>query len=86
MSSGNSSQEDACFSVERTKYLMVSKLMPERSAPQVGMGFFSNRRKPLRRVLSIHSGSPLSAEMLRTTPSSRPRRALIPAASASCQP
>jgi hypothetical protein len=28
---------------ERTKYLMLSKWMPDRSEPHVGMGFFSNR-------------------------------------------
>lgn len=39
MSSGRSSHVWACFSVERTKYLMLSKSMPERSAPHVGMGF-----------------------------------------------
>ncbi len=76
----------ACFSVDRTKYLMLSKSMPERSEPQLGMGFLSNRRSAFRRVLSIHSGSFLSAEMLRTTSSDRPRRALAPATSVSCQP
>ena len=52
----------------------------------VGMGFLSNRRSAFRRVLSIHSGSFLSAEMLRTTSSDRPRCAVAPAASESCQP
>src|SRR5712691_10885559 len=36
MSAGRSSQLAACFSVERTKYLMLSKSMSARSAPQVG--------------------------------------------------
>ena len=61
------------FSVERTKYLMLSKSMPDRSEPHVGMGFFSNSFSPLRRSSSIHSGSLLSALMLRTTVSDRPR-------------
>ena len=86
MSSGRSSQVVACFSVDRTKYLMLSKSMPDRSAPQVGMGFLPNSRSPLSRSLSIHSGSSLSAEMLRTTSSASPRRADMPAASESCQP
>src|SRR5690606_21281879 len=76
----------ACFSVERTKYLMLSKSMPERSEPQLGMGFLPNRRSALRRWFSIHSGSFSSAEMLRTTSSERPRCADMPAASLSCQP
>jgi hypothetical protein len=42
MSSGRSSQDCACFSVERTKYLMLSKSMSERSAPQVGIGLRPN--------------------------------------------
>ena len=44
MSEGRSSQEVACVSVERTKYLILSNSMPDRSGPQVGMGFFSNVR------------------------------------------
>ena len=59
MSAGRSSQDAACFSVERTKYLMLSKSMPERSAPQRGIGLRSNRSQrlepelehPLRLVL-----------------------------------
>ena len=86
MSSGRSSQLVACFSVERTKYLMLSKSMPDRSEPHQGMGFLSNRRSDFRRVLSIHSGSFLSAEISRTLASDRPRVATDPAASASCQP
>ena len=66
----------ACFSVERTKYLMLSKSMASRSAPQVGIGLRPNRRRPLRRRSSIHSGSFLSAEMLRTTSSFSPRSAV----------
>ena len=64
MSAGSSSQVVACFSVERTKYLMLSKSMPDRSEPQFGIGFLSNSRRPLSRRCSIHSGSPLSPEML----------------------
>ena len=76
----------ACFSVDRTKYLMLSKSMPDRSAPQVGMGFLSKSLRPLSRFLSIHSGSLLRAEMSRTTSSYMPRRALAPATSESAQP
>ncbi len=86
MSSGRSSQDSACFSVDRTKYLMLSKSMPERSEPQFGMGFFSNRRRPLRRSFVIHSGSSFFEEMSRTTSSFRPRRADAPASSRSAQP
>ncbi len=73
MSAGSSSHDVACFSVDRTKYLMLSKSMPDRSEPQVGIGFLPNSRRPLSRSLSIHSGSLLSAEMSRTTASDRPR-------------
>ena len=52
---------------------MLSKSMPDRSEPQVGIGFLPNSRRPLSRRSSIHSGSFLSAEMLRTTSSDRPR-------------
>jgi hypothetical protein len=86
MSSGSSSQDAACFSVDRTKYLMLSKWMPDRSEPHVGIGFFSKSFRPLRRRSSIHSGSFLSAEMLRTTASLRPRCAVAPAMSGSAQP
>ncbi|CPU66187.1 Uncharacterised protein [Mycobacteroides abscessus] len=86
MSSGRSSHVAACFSVERTKYLMLSKSMPVRSEPQLGMGFLPNRRSALSRWFSIHSGSFLSREMLRTTSSLRPRCAIWPASSESCQP
>ena len=86
MSAGRSSQVVACFSVERTKYLMLSKSMPDRSEPQVGMGFFSNSFRPLRRRSSIHCGSLLSAEMLRTTSALMPRLAVAPATSESAQP
>jgi len=86
MSSGSSSHVVACFSVERTKYLMLSKSMPERSAPQVGMGFRSKSARPLSRFFSIHSGSLFSAEMSVTTSGDTPRRAEAPAASESDQP
>ena len=86
MSAGSSSQDVACFSVERTKYLMLSKSMPDRSEPHVGIGFLPNSRRPLSRRSSIHSGSFLSAEMLRTTSSDRPRWAVAPATSESAQP
>ena len=86
MSSGSSSQLEACFSVERTKYLMASKSMPDRSGPQVGIGFLSKVPSALRRRCSIHSGSSFRREMSRTTSSDRPRRALAPAESSSCQP
>jgi len=86
MSAGSSSQVAACFSVDRTKYLMFSKSIPDRSEPQVGMGLRRNNCRPLRRRSSIHSGSFLRAEMLRTTSSDRPRRAMAPAASESAQP
>jgi hypothetical protein len=79
MSSGRSSHEVACFSVERTKYLMFWKSMPDRSLPQDGIGLRSNRRSDFSRSSSIHCGSFLSAEMLRTTSSLRPRRAVSPA-------
>src|ERR1051325_1229309 len=36
MSAGRSSQDAACFSVDRTKYLMFSKSMPARSEPRAG--------------------------------------------------
>ena len=61
MSAGSSSHVAACFSDDRTKYLMLSKSMPDRSAPQLGMGFLSNSRRPFSRKSSIHSGSLLSA-------------------------
>src|SRR5690606_13925665 len=86
MSSGSSSHERACFSVDRTKYLMLSKLILDRSAPHVGNGFLVNSRSAFRRRSSIHSGSFFFAEMSRTTSSSRPRRAEAPATSGSAQP
>jgi hypothetical protein len=86
MSSGSSSQLVACFSDERTKYLMLSKWMPDRSEPQVGMGFFSNSFRPLSRISSIQAGSLLSAEMFSTTPGLMPRTAVEPATSESAQP
>src|SRR5437667_7555218 len=86
MSAGSSSQLAACFSVERTKYLMLSKSMPDRSAPQLGMGLRPKFRRPLSRMSRIHSGSFFRAEMSRTTSSDRPRRADAPATSESAQP
>ncbi len=86
MSSGSSSQLVACFSVERTKYLMLSKSMPSRFEPHPGIGFFSKVRSALRRMSSIHSGSFFFAEMSRTTASDSPRWAVAPAASGSDQP
>src|SRR5689334_22260300 len=86
MSAGSSSQLAACFSVDLTKYLMLSKSMPDRSAPQLGMGLRPKFRSPWSRSLSIHSGSFFRAEMSRTTSSDRPRRAEAPATSESAQP
>ncbi len=86
MSSGSSSQLVACFSVERTKYLMLSKSIPDRSAPQFGIGLRSNSLSAFRRVSRIHSGSDFFAEMSLTTSSFSPRRALAPAVSGSAQP
>ena len=86
MSAGSSSQLAACFSVDRTKYLMLSKSMPDRSAPQVGIGLRPNIRSPRSRRSSIHSGSFFLPEMSRTTSSDRPRRAASPATSESAQP
>ena len=76
----------ACFSLERTKYLMLSKSIVLRSEPQVGMGLRWKSLRPLRRMSSIHCGSLLRPEMLRTTSSLRPRLATEPAASLSDQP
>ncbi len=86
MSSGRSSQLVACFSVERTKYLMLSKSIPVRSAPHAGIGLRSNSRRPFSRRSSIQAGSFFFAEMSRTTASLRPRWAVAPAMSASAQP
>jgi hypothetical protein len=65
---------------------MLSKSMPDRSAPQPGIGFLWNSRRPLSRKLSIHSGSFFSAEISRTFASDRPRVAVAPAVSGSDQP
>ncbi len=86
MSSGRSSQVAACFSVERTKYLMFSKSMPSRFEPHVGIGLRSKMRSALSRACSIHSGSLFFSEMSRTTASDSPRWALAPATSESAQP
>src|ERR1700749_2000692 len=48
MSAGSSSQLAACFSVDRTKYLMFSKSMPDRSEPQVGIGLWGDSGTALR--------------------------------------
>ena len=60
ISSGSSSQEVACFSEERTKYLMLSKSMPPRSEPQVGMGFLPNSFE----ALEAHLEHPLGLALL----------------------
>src|SRR6478609_3593981 len=86
MSSGRSSHVAACFSVERTKYLMLSKSIPDRSEPQLGIGFLSKIDSALTRRCSIQSGSLFFAEMSRTTASDNPRCALAPATSESAQP
>src|SRR5690625_7587172 len=79
MSAGRSSQLVTCSSVERTKYLMSSKAIPDTSGPHVGRGFRSKSLSAFRRRSSIHSGSSFSEEMSRTTSSLRPRRAEAPA-------
>ena len=76
----------ACFSVERTKYLIVSKKIPERSEPQFGIGFFSNSARPFKRRSSIHCGSDFFAEISRTTSSLSPRLAFVPTSLLSDQP
>src|SRR5579864_7361797 len=86
MSAGRSSHDSACFSVDRTKYLMLSKSMPDRSEPQFGIGLRPKYFSPLSRFSSIHSGSFLRAEMSRTTASESPRLADAPATSESAQP
>ena len=73
MSAGRSSQEVACFSVERTKYLMLSKSMSFSSAPQVGIGLRLNSLWPFSRRSSIHCGSLFSPEMLATISGVNPR-------------
>ena len=56
MSAGRSSHDSACFSVDRTKYLMLSKSMPDRSAPQVGIGLRPKYLQALEpQFSSIHS-------------------------------
>jgi hypothetical protein len=86
MSSGKSSQLAACFSVDRTKYLMLSKSMPSRLEPHFGIGLRPKIRSAFSRFSSIHCGSFFFAEMSRTTASDRPRCALAPAMSESDQP
>src|ERR1700753_4492385 len=86
MSAGKSPHDSACFSVDRTKYLMLSKSMPDRSEPQFGIGLRPKYSSPLSRFSSIHSGSFLRAEMSRTTSSESPRLADAPATSESAQP
>ena len=65
---------------------MLSKSIPDRSEPQLGIGFLSNIASAFSRKSSIHSGSLFLAEMSRTTASDRPRLALAPATSLSDQP
>jgi hypothetical protein len=65
---------------------MLSKSMPDRSAPQAGSGLRPNIFSPRSRRSSIHSGSFFFAEMPRTTSSDSPRRADAPAVSESAQP
>src|SRR6478609_914632 len=86
MSAGRSSQLVACFSVERAKYLMLSKSIPSSSAPQVGIGLRPKSLWPFIRRSSIHCGSLFSAEMLATTSGVKPRCAVSPATSESDQP
>ena len=86
MSAGRSSHVAACFSVDRTKYLMWSKSMPDRSEPQLGMGLRPKMSRALSRNSSIQSGSSFSREMSETTSGLMPRRADAPAASESDQP
>src|SRR3712207_9213581 len=73
MSSGSSSQDVACFSVERTKYLMFWKSIPDRSEPQSGIGLRPNSLRALSRRSSIHSGSFLRREGFPAAALSRPR-------------
>ena len=86
MSAGRSSQVWACFSVERTKYLMLSKSIVDRSEPHVGIGLRPKSLRPFRRRSSIHCGSLFFEEMSRTTSSLRPRVASAPASVLSDQP
>ena len=87
MSAGRSSQVcGLLLRVERTKYLMLSKWMPDRSEPHEGIGLRSNMPSAFSRSCSIQSGSLFFEEMSRTTASERPRWALAPASSESCQP
>src|SRR3954465_7150996 len=86
MSAGRSSQLVACFSVERTKYLMLSKAISDRSAPHIGIGLRSKTCSALSRFLSIHSGSFLRREMFSTTSGESPRRAVMPAGSGAPPP
>ena len=87
MSAGRSSQLAACFSVERTKYLMLLEVdAGQVRAPGRASACGRNSFRPFSRRSSIHSGSFFLAEMSRTTSSDRPRRADSPAASESAQP
>ena len=65
---------------------MFSKSMPERSAPQPGIGFLRKISYDLRRNSSIHSGSPLWAEIWRMMSSVRPRSTLMTGFSSSWNP
>ena len=86
MSSGSSSHEVACFSVDRTKYLMLSKSMPDSSEPHRGIGFFVEGAERPQADVEHPPGSSFFAEMSRTTASESPRCALAPAVSESAQP
>ena len=86
MSAGSSSQVVACFSVDRTKYLMLSKSISSSPAPQCGIGLRSKIRNAFSRASSIQAGSSFLPEMSATIASDRPRWATAPAASESTQP
>src|SRR5919202_3652397 len=51
---------------------MSSKFKPERSPPQVGVGFSMNASRASRRNSSIHWGSLLCLEIMATISGSRP--------------
>src|SRR6478736_5339418 len=65
---------------------MFSKSMPERSAPQPGIGFLRKISYAFRRKSSIHSGSCLCAEIWRTMSSDRPRSTLMTGFDSSWKP
>jgi Fe-S cluster assembly protein SufB len=65
---------------------IVSKSMPPRSEPHVGIGFLRKVDSAFSRASSIHWGSLFFIEMSRTTASDSPRFALAPATSESAHP